>query len=86
MARFVLAVAAVALTLYALLDCLQTPSAGVRNLPKPAWILLILLLTVIGPIAWFFGGRPATRPPGGSGPPPGRPRGPEDDPDFLRSL
>lgn len=84
MARVVLAVAAFALTLYALVECLQTPAARVRNLPKPAWIMLIVIVSLIGPIAWFLGGRPLARPPGSS--PPGRPRGPEDDPDFLRNL
>lgn len=86
MARVVVGVAILALTLYALVDCLQTPSAQVRNLPKFGWIFLILVVAVMGPIAWLAGGRPTARPPGGPGLPPGRPRGPEDDPDFLRNL
>jgi hypothetical protein len=84
MARVILGVAALALTVYALVDCAQTDQARVRNLPKAGWIAVILFVLVAGPVAWFLGGRPRSRPPrkgGGSGP-----RGPEDDPDFLRNL
>jgi hypothetical protein len=43
--------------LWALLDCIVSPRAEVRNLPKFVWLLLIILLWVIGAAAWAFLGR-----------------------------
>jgi hypothetical protein len=82
----------VALTVYAVVDCIQSDDSEVRNLPKLLWVLLILLFPLVGSIAWFIAGRPpraqpgrgAGRPGPGHRPPP--PRGPDDDPDFLRRL
>lgn len=83
------------LVVIALIDCLSTEESEVRNLPKLAWVFIILLFPPIGPIAWFVAGRPqrqrvgragAWRP--GSGFPEyerPRPVGPDDDPEFLRS-
>ncbi|HET6693883.1 MAG TPA: PLD nuclease N-terminal domain-containing protein [Pedococcus sp.] len=78
---------AVALTIYAAVDCIQADEQRVRNLPKLVWVFLILLFWVVGPIAWFVAGRPQggrPRPGRSHRPPP--PRGPDDDPDFLRNL
>ena len=36
----------IALTVYAVVDCIQTDDAQVRGLPKLLWLLLILLLTL----------------------------------------
>src|SRR5262245_21179828 len=88
--------------LFALIDCVMTPEREVRNLPKIAWLAIIVLTLVIGAVCWLFLGRPSTqlrpgapvrRPAGGTGtgtrPPASRPRGPvgpDDDPDFLRQL
>ncbi len=85
MARLILVLAVVALTVYALVDCIQADERQIRTLPKAGWIPLIVLLVGIGPLAWFFVGRPRTLPPRGNQGP-ARPRGPEDDPDFLRNL
>jgi hypothetical protein len=82
----------IAVTLYAVVDCIQTDDAQVRGLPKLLWLLLILLFPIVGSIAWFIAGRPqrgtAGRGPAGRGPShrPPPPRGPDDDPDFLRRL
>lgn len=84
MARVILGVVVLALTVYALVDCSQTDQSRIRNLPKGGWIAVILLVVAAGPVAWFLAGRPRSLPPrngGGAGP-----RGPEDDPDFLRNL
>jgi hypothetical protein len=61
----------------------------VRNLPKPLWLVLVIVIMFLGPIAWLIAGRPRSLlPPDG----PGRrgggrgPRGPEDDPDFMRRV
>lgn len=74
----VVAVAAVAFTVYALIDCATMPRSRVRSLRKPVWVLLVIVLPVLGGLLWFLLGRaPAAQ---------GRVaryRGPEDDPDFL---
>lgn len=49
------------LLVYALVDCIQTPAEAQRNLPKWAWIVLILVLPLIGSIAWLVAGRPDRR-------------------------
>jgi Phospholipase_D-nuclease N-terminal len=46
------------LLIYALIDCIQTPDKAVRNLPRWGWLILIILIPFIGPIAWLFAGRP----------------------------
>lgn len=89
MGRVLLVLIPFALAIYAVIDAIQTEDARVRHLPKLIWIMLILLSapTGIGAIAWLVTGRlrgPQNRRPG-----PGRPsapRGPDDDPDFLRNL
>ena len=47
-----------ALWVFCLVDAIGTPSDRVRNLPKVAWILLILFFPFIGSIAWLVAGRP----------------------------
>jgi hypothetical protein len=99
MAKFLVIIELV-LLVYCLVDCVQTDSADVRTLPKPIWVLLIILLPLFGGIGWLLAGKPqqgaqparqvswpTTRT---SGFPeyerPRPPRGPDDDPDFLRTL
>ena len=82
--------------IYALVDCAQTPDAQVKFLPKPVWIVLIILFSLIGALAWLVVGhdRQTTAgtggrwPTGGARPEPTRPRyvAPDDDPDFLAQL
>lgn len=49
-----------ALTLYALIDCIRTPKDNMPGkVPKILWILLILLLSPIGAIAWVIVSRVA---------------------------
>ena len=91
--------ATLALLVYCLIDCIQTDSALVRNLPKPFWLILIVLLPLVGGIAWLVAGRPERTEPaatgrgswpqprgrGASAQPP-RPLGPDDDEEFLRQM
>ena len=72
-------VAAIALTVYALVDLFVTASAKLRAFPKPVWIALIVVLPLIGPILWLTigksGGRSSLAP-----------RAPDDDPGFLGTI
>ncbi len=84
------------LAIYALVDCIQTDDSRVKGIPKPWWILLIVLIWIVGPVAWLIVGKePAQRrnvPWPGTGtagfPEYERPRqvAPDDDPQFLSQL
>ncbi len=47
-----------AVWVFTLADVAQAPPQGVRNLPKVAWVVLVLLFPVLGSAAWFVLGRP----------------------------
>ncbi len=87
MVRYLPFLLLLAVVVWALVECLQTPSAQVRTLPRLAWVAVIVVLPVLGAVGWFVLGRPTGRVDGG-GPSTGRsrPLGPDDDPDFLRRL
>ena len=96
MTRVLPVIAAVALAVYCLVECVQTDRRLVRYLPKLMWFFLILI-PVIGPVAWLLAGRPRASRPGprpGSGrgsrptppPRPAAPVAPDDDPAFLAQL
>jgi hypothetical protein len=53
-----LALVFVALWLFCLLDVITAPEDGVRNLPKIAWVFIVILLLELGAIAWLVAGRP----------------------------
>ena len=82
-----MALVALAVTIYALIECVRTRQSDVRSLPKAGWIAAIVLLPLIGAGLWFWLGRPsastyapptqAKRPATGA---------PDDDPEFLRNL
>ena len=81
------------LAIYALIDCIQTDESQVRGLPKIAWIALIVLVGIVGPVAWLIAGRARTGGsrlslPGSRGPasPPPRTLAPDDDPEFLGRM
>ena len=81
------------LLVFCLIDAIQTPAEDCRNLAKGLWILLIVLLPVVGGIAWLVAGRPqrAATPYRTTGFPEyertrQRPLAPDDDPEFLARL
>jgi len=100
MPSVILGLALLAFWLYSLFDVITTPEESVRNFPKILWVLVVVFLLDIGAIAWFLMGRPRAVAPNAAGDqivhpsqlgrtPPRRddaPRGPDDDPEFLRSL
>jgi hypothetical protein len=84
-----------AVLVVALIDCLSVDEGEIRALPRIWWVLLILLFSPIGGIAWFVAGRPqrtAPKPkvwhPGNGFPEAQRPRelAPDDNPEFLRGI
>ena len=83
MIRYLPVLIVLALTVYALVDCVRTEDDRVRGLPKVIWVLIILLFNLVGSLAWLIAGRervlPRTRPSAG-------PIAPDDDPDFLREI
>jgi hypothetical protein len=80
------------LAIYALIDCIQTDESEIRGLPKIGWIILIVLVGIVGPVAWLIAGRARTGKPRlplpGSRGPSSQPRtlAPDDDPEFLGRL
>ena len=78
-----LAAAQLVLLVLGLISCLAADR--VRNMPRALWVLVLLLVPLIGPLAYFVWGRPVAR--HGEGPRRSpRPASPDDDPDFLRSM
>lgn len=80
MARVSLAILLIGLVVEvaALVSCALTPERQVRALPKPLWLLVILLFPLVGAVLWFGFGRDRRAPV--------RRTAPDDDPEFLRSL
>ncbi|MFG2754813.1 PLD nuclease N-terminal domain-containing protein [Streptomyces xanthophaeus] len=80
----------IGLTIYAFIDCLNTPEEEVKHLPKVVWVIIILLFSIVGPVVWLFAGKQRTLASGG-GAGGGRTRrtqwvAPDDNPEFLKSL
>lgn len=84
-------------SLYCLVHAITTRDEDVRNLPKVAWILLILFFPVIGSIAWLAAGqpqndrprayeRPATNFPEYDRPGRAAATSPDADDEFLRQI
>ncbi|HEX3336959.1 MAG TPA: PLD nuclease N-terminal domain-containing protein [Jatrophihabitans sp.] len=83
--------------IFCIIDVITTPEPQCRNLPKIAWLLIVILLSDLGSIAWLVagrtwnsqpGGRPAGRglfPPAGTRTP-SRASNPDDDEEFLATL
>jgi Phospholipase_D-nuclease N-terminal len=88
MVRLFVFLAAVQLVLLVLGLISSLSAERVRSMPRLLWVLVILLVPLLGPIAYFFFGRPRPAPREG-GPvrrATPRPASPDDDPDFLRSM
>lgn len=80
MLRVLMYVLPIALAIYAIADISRTDETQIKHLPKWGWILLSILVLPIGAIAWLIAGKTRyRRQPKGNGP-----KGPDDDPDFLK--
>ena len=100
--RFLPVILALALVVYALVDCVRSDDSDMPvGLPKAVWVILIIVFPGAGAVAWLVvsrvarqGQRTPGRPLFGGGPshpstsrgPAPRPVAPDDDPDFLASL
>lgn len=40
------------LYIYALVECIRTPEARIRILPKAGWLVIMVLTPLLGAIAW----------------------------------
>jgi hypothetical protein len=81
--RVALAVAVLVIFVYGLVDVIRTDARLTRGISKPAWIIVMIVLPVIGAILWLLIGRPRNTGPVRR---PAGPTAPDDDPDFLRNL
>jgi hypothetical protein len=82
--RVALAVAVLAIFVYGLVDVIRTDGRLTRGISKPAWIVVMIVLPVVGAILWLLIGRPRSTPPQRQNY--RHPTAPDDDPDFLRNL
>jgi hypothetical protein len=55
----IFALAALILWVYCVFDVIRTPEGTTQNLPKMIWLLVVIFVPPIGPIAWLLLGRPA---------------------------
>ncbi|MFF0746463.1 PLD nuclease N-terminal domain-containing protein [Streptomyces sp. NPDC004111] len=92
MLRALMFILPLALTIYAFIDCLNTPEDEAKHLPKVAWVFIILLFWIVGPIVWLAAGKNRRTAQGGHAPSEWH-RGrrttwvaPDDNPDFLKSI
>ena len=88
MVRLFVFLAAVQLVLVVLALISALSADRVRTVPRALWVLVILLIPLLGPGAYFVFGRPLPAPREGgpvrhTAP---RPTSPDDDPEFLRSM
>ena len=90
MRQLILPALLLAFTVFCLVDVVRSPGEGIRGLPKTLWVFVVLLFPLAGGIGWLLAGRPKEALPGGPRGPRPRPTprtlGPDDDPDFLRSI
>lgn len=92
MIRFLPMVLAFALAVFCLVDVIGATNSQPRNLPKWAWIVMILLFPLLGSVAYLLAGRPRPVPPATSAfaeyDRPGRMSAsdPAKDEEFLRQV
>jgi Phospholipase_D-nuclease N-terminal len=94
----VFALLEIGLLIFCVIDIIQSRADEIRGLSKGFWLILVIILPIVGGIAWLVAGRP-TQVAAGSGWRPGAgfpesqrpqrarpPMGPDDDADFLREM
>src|SRR4051794_18123305 len=81
MLRVIAVLVVLGVMVYAYVDCGRADARDLRLLPRPVW-LLVLLVPLVGAVAYLLAGRPLRV----TDEPPVRPLAPDDDPEFLRRL
>jgi cbb3-type cytochrome oxidase subunit 3 len=76
---FILVLVGVAFWVYSVVDCALQPATRHRGVSKPAWIVIVIVLPVLGGILWFLVGR-------GRKVSAAKRRAPDDDPEFLGTI
>ncbi len=90
--RALMFIVPLALTIYAFIDCLNTTEEDTKHLPKIAWVFIILLFWIVGPVVWLAAGKNRHNRAGAAGPGSWQRNrrqqwvAPDDNPDFLKSL
>lgn len=84
MTRFLIVGGLIALGLlvFSVIDLATIERERIRALPRPAWLIVVIVLVVLGPLLWLVFGR--ARLVGGRVA--GSTRAPDDDPEFLYGL
>lgn len=77
---FIGALLAVAFWVFSIVDCAVQPPTRHRGVNKPAWLVIVVLLPVVGGIAWFIIGRTGRAAMAAAR------RAPDDDPEFLSRI
>lgn len=73
---------AIGFWVYAVVDCSLTDARRARGIPKAAWVVVILFLSIVGGALWFIVGKDRSQ-----GATVGRASmAPDDDPRFLKHL
>ena len=47
-----------AVWVFCIIDVITTPDGAARNLPKMAWLIIVIILPDVGSIAWLVAGHP----------------------------
>ncbi|MDA0639215.1 MULTISPECIES: PLD nuclease N-terminal domain-containing protein [Nonomuraea] len=88
MAGVLIGLALLAFWLFSLFDVITTPEEEVQQSPKAVWLIIVAAVPIVGGVFWMMRGRPkavvAARPVAGEAGV--MPKGPDDDPDFLKEL
>jgi hypothetical protein len=80
----VLTIVDIAFMIFAFVDVLLTQDWRVRGVPKIVWLVIVLLLSPIGGILWFFVGKEPVD--STSAAAPRRDVAPDDNPEFLARM
>src|SRR5438094_6505396 len=51
-------IAVFALFAYCVFDVIRTPDGTTENLPKLLWLVIVIFIPIVGPLAWLLLGRP----------------------------
>jgi len=77
-----------ALLIFCLVDVISIYESRIKSLGKVAWVFIIVLLPILGPVLWLTLGKERGNPDQTAqrAARSRAPKGPDDDPDFLRGA